>query len=390
MMKRESLFLAAAGVAASLASVQAVQAVPFTAGDLVVFQVNPTGATSAPTSAATEDVLTEYTLAGAPLQSIPLPTTSSGTASSEGELTLGPTGYLAVPGYNVAAGTASVASTVPSTTANQRAVNIVDANGNIDSTTLLSDAYSGNNIRSATYDGTNLYTAGTAASGSTATAGIRQTTPNATTSTQIESAFTNTRVVQEVGGNIYFSTGSATAGIYEVAGTPTSSGQTPVLIAADSSSSASPYDFYFTSLTGAGAPTGINTLYVADSTTGSTAAAGSILKYSLVGGTWTLNGSVNIPGGTGAVADEITGLAGTTAGAVADLYSSSPTNIYSYVDASGYDAAPSATTPLSIATAPTNTAFRGIALVPTAVPEPASLGLIGLAAGALLARRRRA
>jgi len=46
-------------------------------------------------------------------------------------------------------------------------------------------------------------------------------------------------------------------------------------------------------------------------------------------------------------------------------------------------------TPQTLATAPTNTGFSGVAFAPQAVPEPASIGLLALAAGGLVIRRRR-
>lgn len=82
----------------------------FTPGDLVIYRVG-TGATSL-SSAATAVFLDEYTATRVLVQSIALPTadsgsnqtlTASGTATSEGLLTLSADGrYLELTGYNAA------------------------------------------------------------------------------------------------------------------------------------------------------------------------------------------------------------------------------------------------------------------------------------------------
>ena len=107
----------AAALAAGATSAGATP--PFAPGNLVVYRVG-TGA-GALSSAATPVVLDEFTTAGAPVGSVPLPTavsgnqralTSSGSATSEGLLTLSTDGrYLVLTGYNAVPGTAGVAST---------------------------------------------------------------------------------------------------------------------------------------------------------------------------------------------------------------------------------------------------------------------------------------
>ena len=372
---------------ASLLASAAATAAPFAGGNLVIERVGDGTATL--TSGATAVFLDEYTPAGTLVQSIALPTTTaggvaltdSGTATSDGFLSLSNDGRtLLVPGYNVAAGTAGVVGTVPSTTANQRVVAGVGSSGAVSITTALTDAYSANNFRGvASADGQTLFTAGT----STTLGGIRTATVGGTTTTQVESASTNTRVVSTQGGQLYFSTGSGTGltgpGVAMVGtGTPTTAGQTITLLAP----SASPYGFFFADLS----PTvaGVDTLYVADD-----GAATGIEKFSLVNGAYTLTGTVTaagVRGLTGSV-NPLTGavsLFGTTGG-------SGPAGggtLYGFTDTTGYNVAITGTA-VTLATAATNTAFRGVAFAPTAVPEPATLGFAAVAMAGLVARRRR-
>src|SRR5205814_8652399 len=137
-----------------------------------------------------------------------------------------------------------------------------------DTTTALTDAYSGTNPRSATSsDGTNFWTGGAAG-------GVRRAASlGATTSTVISSTFTNNRVVSIFSGQLYVSggagglTGVATVG----SGLPTTTGQTATQLpgtATSGTNTPSPYDFLFTNST---------TLYVADDRT--VANGGGIQKW---------------------------------------------------------------------------------------------------------------
>jgi hypothetical protein len=360
---------------------------PFTPGNLVVYRVG-TGA-AALSSAATPVFLDELTTAGTAVGSVPLPTTvsgsqkaltSSGSATSEGLLTRSADGrYIVLTGYNAAVGTASVASSASATV--NRVIGRVAGDGTVDTSTALTDADTGNNVRSvASVDGSSFWVSGAAD-------GIRYAaTLGATTSTQLSTTVTNLRQTAIFSGpsyQLYVSTGSgSTLRVGTVgSGTPTTAGQTitglpgfPV--------TGSPYAFNILDVDGNGA---VDTLYVADDT------AGQIQKYVLSGGSWTAKGAITASSGRGLVAAAV--------GGVVRLYATNGSALLGATDASGLGGTASGSVAI-LATAPANEAFRGVAFAPESAPVPttpeapwsALLPLAALAAmgGAFVAVRRRA
>ena len=120
--------------------------------------------------------------------------------------------------------------------------------------------------------------------------------------------------------------------------------------------------------------TGQDTLYVADDSAGA-----GIQKYSLVGGNWTLNGTITASGVRGltasiSIVDGSVNLFGTSGGGTA----TGGGTLYGVTDTAGYNAAPSSVTANALTTAAANTAFRGIAFAPMPVPEPSTFVLLGL------------
>ena len=183
------------------------------AGDIVIYRVGD--GNSALSSASAAVFLDEYTTAGVLVQSIAVPTsisgnnhalTAAGNSTAEGELSLSADGlYLSMAGYDAAVGTAAVATTTAAAT--NRVIGRVAVDGSIDSSTSLNDVASGGNVRgAASSNGTDFWI-------SASNGGIHYATLGATTSTQIENGTLNTRQVEIVGGNLYFSaaTGSASA-----------------------------------------------------------------------------------------------------------------------------------------------------------------------------------
>jgi len=323
---------------------------PFTPGNLVIYRVGDGAA--ALTSAGTAVFLDEYTPSGALVQSIPIPTTTSGanrrlvasgTATTEGQLTRSVDGLcLVLPGYDAALATASL--TTSTSAAVNRVIARVDTSGAINTTTALTDASTGSSPRSAASTNcTDIWMSGGAGS-------VRYTTLGATTSTQLSTTVTNMRAVAIYGGQLYTSTQSGTIRLGTVgSGIPTTSGQTIANLPGFSTSSA-PNQFFLADLNAGVA--GVDTLYVADES------AGQILKYSLVAGTWTSNGTIT--------AASVRGLTASVSGSTVTLFGtySAGSKLAKVVDTAGYNAAPSTTTVTDLATAPANTGFRGVAFAP--------------------------
>ncbi len=332
--------------------VPTAHAAAFTAGNLVVYRVG-TGSGTLGTSAAAV-FLDEYTPSGTLVQTIAMPTavsgsnrrlTAAGSSTSEGFLTRSADGqYIVLAGYDADVGTATVASTTSATV--NRVIGRVDASGTVNTSTALTDAISAGNARSAaSTNGTDLWISGTSSGG-----GIRYATLGATTSTQISTTPTNLRQVNIFGGQLYVSSMSGTTRMATVgSGTPTTGSQTITnLTGLDSTNVNGPYGFFFADLNGGVA--GNDTLYIADES------SNIIRKFSLVSGTWTANGSVS--------ATAVRGLTGAVNGGSVTLYvTSNGTTLSSLTDASGYNATITGSL-TTLATAGSNTAFRGVALAP--------------------------
>ncbi len=322
----------------------------FTAGNLVVLRVGD--GSGALTNASTAVFLDEYTTAGSSVGSTAMPTVASGgnapfansgSATSEGNMTRSADGrYLVLAGYGAVPGVSGIASTTSATY--NRVVARVDATGDADVTTMLSDAYSANNIRGAcSVDGTAFWTSGTAATGGS----VRYATLGGTTSTQLSTTITNIRVVNVFDNQLYVTSATGTfQGVSSVGGgTPTTSGQTITLLSGfPTASGPSPYAFSVS-------PDG-NTIYVADDRTNG---SGGVQKWTL-SGTWTLAYTHTASATTGC-----RGLTVDWSGTNPVIYATSTDNkIQSVTDAG------SAGTLTTIATGATNTAIRGIAFSPYA------------------------
>ncbi|MBL8756198.1 MAG: hypothetical protein JNK15_23085 [Planctomycetes bacterium] len=329
-------------------------------GNVVVLRVGD--GTAALTNAATAAFLDEYTPGGTYVQTVSLPTaqngahrpvTLSGTATSEGALTqTARAGHLLVAGYGIAPGGASVASSSSSSV--NRVIARIGLDETIDSSTALADAYSGNNVRgAASYSGLEFWTAGTASAANNPS--VRYVASlGATTSLQLDAAITNIRRVDVWNTEVYCVTASGSAfGVCQVgSGLPTNSPQTTTLLPGfPTATGPSPYDFFFANAT---------TLYVADDrTTG----LGGIQKWVQIAGVWTLQYTLAPASNVGC-----RGLSGIVAGGVTTLFATTTANTLVKVVDSG-----AAATALVLASAPTNTAYRGVRFVRT----PASLQFIG-------------
>jgi predicted extracellular nuclease len=338
---------------------------PFTAGNLAVYRVG-TGS-AALTSAGTAVFIDEFTPTGTLVQSIAMPTTASGAqkqlvgggvSSAEGFISRSADGQcLWVPGYAAAVGTTAVAGTTAAGT--PRTVGRIASDGTVDTSTSLSDFFNAGSIRSAA--GASCDAAWVSGSVS----GLGYVTFGASTvNSSVSTTVTNLRQVSVSGGQLYVSTGSGTAVRVGTvgSGTPTTAGQVMTNLPgiptpASPNPGSSPYAFFFADLSTSVA--GPDTLYVAYDD------GSALSKYSLIGNTWVSNGSV------GASADQYRGLTGVVSGGTVTLYgvrkggtgATGGGELVSLVDTSGYNGALTGT-PTLLATAATNTAFRGVALTP--------------------------
>lgn len=339
----------------------------------------------------------------APLSSTSYNSSASGTrlvnstsATSEGALSNNPglsdkaalgqsysgTGYAYSAGYDAANNTSAVNGAATNA---KRALGDVQVSAtSVSGATVLqtqtqASAYAANNIRGATGDdtGTAIYSAGT---GSGTTGGWR----NFGSNTILSAAPTNVRTVELLGGSLFGSTGSgSTVGIYKI--DPTGSSAAAPFVTTGTSSNHSPYEFaLFNDTSNQNSINGYNVAYIADDGAAG-AAAGGIEKWVYNGSSWTqsyilrdaqLSAGVYYRGLAGQLdssTGQITLFASTSDGL----------KLQQVTDLGGASAF------TTLATAPTNMVFRGVALAP--VPEPGTVVLAGLAAvcGLFVARRNR-
>jgi len=402
---------ALASIATVVAPAAPAHAAPFSGGSLVVERVGD--GTAALSSAAAQISVLEVTKLGSLTQTIILPSgtsdpqTDSGSATSDGYLnTYG--GFVSVPGYNNAAGTAGVASS------NTKVNSLLGTSGTVVTRTLFPtngtasapySPFSGNNYRSSiATSGSTFYGVGTS-SGSPNTGGAWYF--NGSAFTQVSSTATgqptNLRVVDIFNNQLYATSAASTGyGIWAIgSGLPTASGQTSTLLFNSTiTGTGSPYGFTMFSTGGQGAGV-LDLAYIADDRT---TAGGGLQKWTLSGTTWsnswslfvsgTPTGSNTLQSGTATNFAGLRGLAGTydsVLGATLYATTTETTNnrLISILDTG--TATPSTYTTLQ--SAGPNFVFRGVDLSPVAVPEPSTYAIAAAATlgmANLILRRRRA
>ena len=355
---------AVAAVTVPLVTSSEAHAARFTGGDVVVYRVGDGG--SALTNAAAPVFLDEYSSGGTELQSVALPTTSSegntrltasGQSRSEGLLDRSADGrFLAVTGYDAApgatgAGGLSLTTTAP--TAVPRVVGLVDANGTVDTTTVLTSASSPLIIRSATTaNGERLWATGGNGGIATAVRGA------ATSTTAAGGAASNLSALTVQGGQLFSSGINADRLSTLGTGTPSSGTLTEL---SGLPSNLLTYGYAFADLTAAGFHgTTLDTLYVANGSS----RGGTLDKYRWNGTTWADAGFVDLPGAFGVVAD--------VQGGSVSLAVTTPTQLVTLTDPNGAAASFAPTGKAVLATAAANEEFRGVALAPTSTAGPSA------------------
>lgn len=363
----------------------AVAAIPFlatssahadtwTGGDLVVYRVG--NGSAALTNAATPVFLDSFHAAGgAAFASLALPTattngnkplTASGLSRSEGQITRSADGhYLAVTGYAATPGTTGPSGT--SLTASDKAtvgrvVGIVDANGGVDTSSTLTGTKAPTIIRSAITDGTRFWATGDKSGIVTAPFGGAASLLAGTTSDNLNGLtvqsgqlFTSGLVghrLSIVGSGV--PTASAALGDFPLA--PTTNEAIPANLLT--------YGYALVDRNDAVgyAGTTLDTLYVANAANRN----GTLDKYSFNGTNWTAKGSIDVPGIQGLVANKT----GTNPGGAVELAITTPTQLLAKTDASAATSTLTAGAPTVLATAGSNTEFRGVALAPAGTDGP--------------------
>ena len=441
----------------------------FTPGDLVVSVEGDGSNTGSYTdNQAAPITLDEFSLNGTTSAfsagSMMLPTVASGSnyaisgeygSSSEGSLSLSGNGqYLTIMGYGVSPTaynsnpsaygnpTGNSAEAQSTSALLPRVVALVGANGSVDTSTALTNVFSGNNPRSVyTVDGSSFYVSGQGTSGDN-TGGVFYATRGSTTATSITGADAgsgssqDTRSVMAYNGSLYVSVDSKSgstnrdfigtlgtagtlptsqanggAGPTQLTGFGTSTGKITLTAASannvnsglvGSSVNISPENYYFANAT---------TLYVADSgapkqTSGSsTLGDGGLQKWSLINGTWqldyTLSAGLNLVANTSTSGTTgLLGLAGKVVGGQVELYATNytvgdtdQTYLFGISDSLSSLTAQSGESFSLLETAAADSNFKGVAFAPAApVPLPASIWLLGSGLAGLLGsfvRRQR-
>jgi len=360
------------GVASIFASLVALAplasfAAPFTAGNLILVQVSGTTNAAGPVS------FVELTSSGSTVQTLSVPSGNGGaqisaTASSEGQIALNASGdswTLAgyVPPYT---GSGSLSSRTGAQA--PRGFVTVATSGSVSAaatqlppTASGTTVYSAQNIRSGVQSGNDSWFGGSS-SGSHVSGIV--TASGTSLSTQVQNV--NTRNVQIINGDLYYSTGSGVQGLYKYTGLPSGTATSTAFLTGVANQGTNPYDFALS--------TSGSTLYVADAGIG-------VQKFTFNGSAWTHAYNFTVSGVTTNAAFGL-GVVWSTANPT--LYWTSPTNVYTAVDAG---IAALGTSIYSISS--TTGALRGLDVVP--VPEPSAIALagLGIAAAGWSAWRRR-
>ncbi len=270
----------------------------------------------------------------------------SGSASSEGSLTLSPDGRLLmfagyqIPLTNAAGLTMSLANTnavvVP------RGLGVLDQNGTFALAGVTTNQYGANNIRGGATDGRGNYWGAGANSGTFYFGGGATNT--------IQTASANTIEIQALGGNLYFTTQKNTNGIWKIPGTPTVPAGASVFL--NAGSKASSYAFAFSP--------GFTNVYLADDTT---KGIGGLQRWNFNGTAWTLgyafSGLTNV--GARGVTVDFSGAHPVVYATTAEVTNN---RLVTLTD-TGANA-----TVTTLATAGVNQLFRGIAFTPYAAIVP--------------------
>jgi hypothetical protein len=324
----------------------------FTSNRIVVVQVG--NGAAALTNAGTRVTLQEYTYSGTAGFTRILDTTGSnrfvlnGSAGSEGYITNSPDfTFLVLAGYDTTTGITSI-NTTSSANINRKLVGLFSS-GMMFTLAKTNTHISTSNPRSGVISGNNMWMVG----GNTGVIGGL-----GHIDTIVSSTLTNLRCINIFKNQLFVSTGSgSTRGVYRVGNaTPVNSGNTLTSYVNDGAT-ASPYQFSFNPDT--------NICYIADDRNISGNTAGGIQKWVRSGSVWTKVYTLGTgPSSTVGARGLAVNWNGANPVIFATTSESSANRLISITDTGALTPA------IVLATAPTNTAFRGIAFTPGTNPLP--------------------
>ncbi len=366
---------------------------PLGFNNVVVWQTGDgTNALSTTTAAVS---LREFTPGGAPVQTITMPNSGTGTklvgvgtTTTEGTLSISPDGrWIAFGGYDTGTGQSSPAS---GTTTSRVAGILNTTTGTFSLNPMGAGLRTGANgaaIRGvATNDGNNIW--GIGSSQGLVYGSITGGTASFGTITPSSGIATNYNAISVDSGtstNLFATTTQSTnprLGTFGPSALPTGTASSFTVLPGLPSAGTAFAGFVLLDVSSS--IPGLDTLYVADA---SATAAGGILKYTLgLSGTWAQAGQIS---GTAGV--QLRGMSGFVSGSDVRLFTTTSGTLFTYWDANAATSslAGNVTTLPLIAVAPANTAFRGVVVV----PEPSSAALLGVGSAALggaeWLRRRR-
>lgn len=375
-MARHLAFSRCLAVAIALGMAGSTFAQP-ASGDLWVIRVGDGVTALSGTSAQVN--LDRFTIAGAPLGSTNISGTVislAGSSTSEGFLSRSTDGLSVTFGaYNAAPGTPGVVAS-----AAQREVVQIDTNMSTSISLLGATAYAGGNIRSAiTTNGVDYWTTGS-------NGGVQyHAVGSGTTSGQLSSSPTNTRVANIINGQLYTSSASSPfIGVSTIGtGLPTTTGQTATILPGFPATITGSSHYGYVGLDSPSNPVvGLDTLYVADDRT---TPNGGIQRWVFDGALWAATGTATQASGG------VRGLTATQNGNNVTLYATTTESNANRLVSINDLLAPGGGTfdPafVTLATAPALTAFRGVSFAP--VPEPTTVLSVCAIAGIAYKLRRR-
>jgi hypothetical protein len=331
------------------------------------FMVVRVGDGSTPLTNSSQAVFVERRSFGAapPLATIPLPTavmganqpfTLAGLTTRDGALSLSTDEhYVSLLGYGAPLGAPSISNS----SSVYRVVARIDAQHVVDTSTVLTSAFSGNNARSATsLDGSAFWVGGA----SSTSGGVHYIAFGTMGGTRILDVPTSVRSVVVYGGRLFGASGDTPySGVFQIgAGLPTTGGQIASMLPGMPTTGQSPCSFVV--LDRNDAVPGPDTAYVADDR--APAVGGGIQKWTFDGNMWHLIATFNHDATGATLPVGMRGLAGLATGPsvtlVATSAETSVNRIFMYTD----DGSSLNPTPSLLGTASANTAYRGVAIAP--------------------------